>query len=229
MAFTRGTPEVVSDSAGSGATIQATGVYDQAAGELLVVAVSWENVNATCTVSDIAGSTFTPLTKQRDAASEFSTQLFYCLSCNASAVNVVTASWGVSTPTYRNIAVHRFSYSGSAAFVAESGAAPGSGSTNPNCASIDASDVIVILVKEFAGTNSTPDTGYTEDYDVAANATHGFDKIGPNGTLTPQCTIGTSVQWGIVAASFSNTAGGSGFAVPRNISFITAVNRAANF
>lgn len=197
------------DFTGSGALTQATaGTYAQAAGDLMVVTVKGEAGNATISVADLAGNTFSPLTRAFDSGSVEFCQMFYCLSSAANANNVVTATFSTAVQ-YRDIEVLRYipDPGKSFAFVAEAVVGGGGPSTSPLTSAFTAGDLAVAIACEFAGTSSTPTAGWTEQYDFSSNGTHVFDRIdSPGGTYTGSCTIGTSAKWSIAAASFSEAA-----------------------
>lgn len=208
--FTSGSPPIGSDSSGSGSSSQATSAgFNLSTGRLVAVRVKWEAANGTCTVADTAGNTYTPATKQRDATHEISTQWFYCLSTTfGNASNI----WTATLPTgslYRDIVAFIYTPGGIASFIGESGAAQVSADTHAVSAAITAGTLAVCGGSENVGQAATPDSGWTEQSDVAANATHSFDRIdAPGGTVTPGFTFATSTAWTIAGITFSDAGTG---------------------
>lgn len=80
--------------------------------------------------------------------------------------------------------------------------------------------------------NWTPGSGWTEDVDGISGvlATFGQSRAAETTSpIDPVATSDASIPWCALAASFREAAAAAGFAVPRNISTLAAVNRAANF
>ena len=208
--FTSGSPPIGSDSSGSGSTAQATSAgFNLSTGRLVAVRVKWEAANGTCTVADTAGNTYTAATKQRDATNELSTQWFYCLNTTfGNASNI----WTATLPTgslYRDIVAFIYTPGGIASFIGESGAAQVSADTHAVSAAITAGTLAVCGGSENVGQAATPDSGWTEQSDVAANASHSFDRIdAPGGTVTPGFTFATSTSWTIAGITFSDAGTG---------------------
>lgn len=230
MSFTRRTPAFGAAYTGpitSVNTLSITGGIVLNAGDLVVVAVSWEDNAASPTISDSAGNTYTALTKVQAGASATKWhQLFYCLSATANAFCSWTATLGAAS-SYAQIAALAYLPGGTVSFVAQGTGQSGSASATQTTSAFTAGTVAVALMGEFSGTSATAGSGWTEQWDNGSNGSHGFDRIdAPGGTIIGNCTTPGNVDWGMVAASFTDsgavvpTISGTSAAAPRRNSLL---------
>ena len=193
----------------SASTVATDATFNLSTGRLVVVAVqTFFNFANAWTVTDTAGNTYTALTKYNDGDSVTAAQLFYCLSTTAAnASNTWTASFG-ETANEPTIEVMVYSYSGTAAFVAGSGA--GGVSAAPASSAITAGQVAVACLKHYSAETITPGSGWTEQWTQLNGGPYIQDRIdNPGGTITPQVSLSASAQWTMTGASFSLSGGGS--------------------
>lgn len=208
MGFTRdGTYRKGYSASASSVATDAT--FNLSTGRMVVVCVqTFFNFAQTWSVTDTAGNTYTGLTKYNDGDSVAATQLFYCLSTTASsASNTWTASFG-ETANEPTIAVTVYSFTGTTALVASSGA--GGNSAAPASAAITAGQMAVTSVKHYSANTPTAGSGWTEQWTQVDGGPYQQDRIDdPGGTITPQISLSGSAQWVCAGASFSDTASGA--------------------
>jgi hypothetical protein len=205
--FTKLTQISAEDSSGTGATTNPAAAFNCAAGEVIVVGLKWEGAAGTASVpNDTAGNVYTALTKANNTTQNVFTQLFYCLVAAANAANVVAPAFPTGA-TFRSTQVFRATCTGTPSFVAEGVAIEAVTDTNPPLTpAFTAGQYAVAFLGEFAGTTSTPGSGWTEKTDTGANGSHSFDRVdNPGGTITANCTLGTTATWAFAAASFHST------------------------
>lgn len=207
MAFTRDITAEGTDATGNTVLALPTNVYNQASGKTLVVQVCWENDSSTCSVADIAGNTYTPLTKVNNGSDAMNTQIFYCLVSLASAVNVVTATFNSGTANYCNVVLNSYTPSGTPSFVAQN-SGTGTG-TAVATASATAGTMASGSIKDFSGFTMTVGSGWTVVADHAANASHMEDRIdNPGGSIVADGTLSGSANWLAAIATFTDSGGG---------------------
>jgi hypothetical protein len=191
--------QVVTDSSGSNVTNLASTAFNLPAGHLVTVTVKWEVAAAVTQVTDTAGNTYTALAAADDGVNGQHAKIFYCLSSAASATNVVTINWASANAQFITATIRWSSYSGS---VSLTGQATATGtSATPVTASFTAGGMAVAAISDFAGSTTTPDSGWTEDSDVAAVG-------GPTITVQPvsqRVAAGSSAVYSVTATGGSLT------------------------
>ena len=193
-------------------TISLTATYNQAAGDLVEVTASWESNAGVVTCTDVAGNTYTASSKVQAAGpSNKWVQKWYVLSSLASAVNNVTVNFTANVD-YVHLDVSIYRPSGTASFIGEG---TGSGnSTSQTTTSQTAGTLATYVMGEFTGTTATEGSGWTEQWDNPANASHGYDRIdSPGGSITGTSTTGAAVNYAALLMTYNDTGGGGGGAI----------------
>lgn len=210
MSFTRRTVLSNTDFGGS-QTVFTIPLYNQAAGDLLVLGVKWEaggNVTVT-SVADIANGAFTSRPRAANTTNNQFAQFFYITSSAASAVNVITVTFS-GTATYIDLELFRYSHTGTVAFVASASLDnTGNNTDTPATGTFTAGNVAVCACANWAGVTGTQGTGWTMQIDNGAAGGSLFeDRIdSPGGTINGTMLLATPTEWEITAISFSDTSG----------------------
>jgi hypothetical protein len=183
----------------------ATGSYNQAAGEVIIVFVRWEGNSALPTgVTDTAGNTYTQRTTGV-SASVNGLAIYDCLNSSANASNVITATWAAATAQYVMVAPFRYTKTGTVTFNASPAAATGT-STTPATAAFSAGQFAVAVATNNSGfTATSSNAGWTTQVNdgIAALSQDRIDS--PGGTYAAGCTFSGSDNWEMIAASYTET------------------------
>jgi hypothetical protein len=225
---------IATGEAASDTTIT-TGTFSSVGFTHLVALAKHEGAAATITLSDNKStSVFNPLTKESHA-SGVSGQLIWAKIGSPGTGHTVTMTLSAARD-FKGVAVWLVNASTSGDIELDAEAhAQGTG-PNMDAGSLVTTGVSVVSFMGIAEGNSanwTNGAGWATDFTGMSGvlATFGQSRgAETTSPIDPVATADASIPWCALAASFREAAAGAaGFAVPRNISTIAAVNRAANF
>ena len=186
------------------------------AGNLIVAGVKYEGTATTITLSDTAGNTYTPLTRQDlpgGAAADMHVQLFYANDILGHASNVITATFSAARSFIRCCALQYSGCDQSNPFDQEAGGnGTGTSMSTGNITTMQADEVLVAMAGEFTALSGyTPGTNYTERWDGPVdNSLSGSameDRIVSSiDTYNATMTQSDSGDWVMALASFKAAA-----------------------
>jgi len=214
MTIARGS--TITPVTGSGTTL-ASGSYNQAAGEHIVLSIGWETANGHVPtgVTDTAGNTYVVRSEASDAAQGCC--IVDCVApCLGNATNVITVTFGGA---YTFTAMQGIRYTttvGKTAFKAQNVAVTPTNTTLATAA-FNAGDFAVASSKNFSGlTVSSPGSGYAVQ--IENGGTSGMavqDRIdSPGGTYTAAVTYSGSTEIAIAGISYVEVSAASGGKLP---------------
>jgi hypothetical protein len=232
MALTKSFAIATGESASD--TTITTGTFSSAGFTHVVALAKHEGTTTTIALTDNKGSgTFNPLTKESHASGTHG-QLHWVKIGSPGTGHTVTMTLGAARD-FKGVAVWLVNASTSANIELDAEAHSQGTGASMDAGSLATTGVSVVSFMGIAEGNSanwTNGSGWATDFTGMSGvlATFGQSRgAETTSPIDPVATADASIPWCALAASFREAAAGSGLDVPRNVSALAAVKRAANF
>lgn len=207
---------VTGSTDGSGTSV-ASSSKSTTTGNMLVAWVKWEAVSSpnVTSLADTAGNTWVEVAELTHTNGEPAGALYYALNITGHASNVVTATFGSSSTTWKRIIVEEFSG------IATSSATDGSNATGEGTSetfttsniSTSTTGLVVMGVGGYQTLSGLSGTPGTPDFTIGAttgDVAFAYLISSSAQTVTPGASAAESNRWVAISQAFKDASGGGG-------------------